>query len=426
MSLPVIQDSRLPGLALAADQTRLNRAIDAAIGDATGGVWRCRRAGVQRFRYRKHQRAILQLVLEFVGPEGRLAEIPGALWLYPGGKVRDRAEDTPPPTGRELPQSLFEPSAGGLLTLFPYDRRVPEIAAFCTDPAAHAKALIGAAATGPPVLSRYRPGLGATFRWPGQTGTAFVKVFNQHSAKTTFTDLQRLAGLCARERYLVTPEPLGFSDEIGAVALRAAPGRHLGEILRNGSADELTQATGTVLDGFSTLNGLGIEPRRARTAEDLLQRATTTAGLVKAADPTLGLLAGACVQVLRQDVPRLRSAPVHMDMKIEHVLLDGDRAVFLDLDSLALSDPLYDPAMLSARIEIAAQLEEIPRGAAATACTILKESARTTRDRTTFRWLRAIARLQLVRFLAQNPRRHWRRNATQVLNKIEQTLSLTA
>jgi aminoglycoside phosphotransferase (APT) family kinase protein len=43
-------------------------------------------------------------------------------------------------------------------------------------------------------------------------------------------------------------------------------------------------------------------------------------------------------------------APTHGDLKLEHILLDGDRLTLLDLDGVAGADPILDVARVSAEL----------------------------------------------------------------------------
>lgn len=407
MTFPAIDDDRLPGLKLASNSESLSDAIDAALCEASHGFWRCEQITIRRFRYRQGKRAILQLMLKLAGPEGAPVTYPGALWFFAGGKAKARSKTGTGPTRRMLPHTLFEPVSAAILTLFPYDRRVPEIAEFLADPASHTQGLLGRRSTKPPQLSRYRPGLGATFRWHADDLCGFVKVFNDRSASEKFAELNDLAQRCIGLD-VQTPVPLGFSEDLCAVALKQARGVPLSDILRDGSADEIGQAIESVLKGLTALNGLDVRPVRSRTASDLLRRASATAALIATIDPELGGKANECAGALRESLPCLRLMPTHMDMKIEHVLINDRRACLLDLDSLALSDPLYDPAMLLARIELAALTGEVPHRACEAAYTVLLRTIGPGTRRNDFCWLLGIARLQTVRFLMQNIRPHWR------------------
>jgi len=68
-------------------------------------------------------------------------------------------------------------------------------------------------------------------------------------------------------------------------------------------------------------------------------------------------------------LPDAAPGPMHRDLKADHVFLDGDRVVFIDLDSVALGDPVRDAAHLYAYlvggVGLAACPEERVRAAAA-------------------------------------------------------------
>ena len=61
-------------------------------------------------------------------------------------------------------------------------------------------------------------------------------------------------------------------------------------------------------------------------------------------------------------------APIHRDLKTDHIFLSGERVSFIDLDSVALGDPVRDPAHLWAhiagRVGLTALSPELARAAA--------------------------------------------------------------
>jgi hypothetical protein len=65
-----------------------------------------------------------------------------------------------------------------------------------------------------------------------------------------------------------------------------------------------------------------------------------------------GVLAGL------QEVP-LR--PTHRDLKADHIFLDGERTIFIDLDMFARADPVLDPARLLTRFAAMPALFPISR-----------------------------------------------------------------
>ena len=52
--------------------------------------------------------------------------------------------------------------------------------------------------------------------------------------------------------------------------------------------------------------------------------------------------------------------PTHRDLKPDHIFVDGERTIFIDLDSFAKADPVLDPAYLLARLAAMPALFPIP------------------------------------------------------------------
>jgi hypothetical protein len=65
-----------------------------------------------------------------------------------------------------------------------------------------------------------------------------------------------------------------------------------------------------------------------------------------------GILAGL------EEVPL---GPTHRDLKPDHIFLDDERTMFIDLDSFAEADPVLDPAYLLARLAAMPALYPISR-----------------------------------------------------------------
>lgn len=416
MTMPVISDPGLPGLRQTAEHGVLVNAIDNALCKATATAWRCQASWIARFRYRAGNRAILQLDLTLSGPDGEQQDVPGALWLYNGDKAKKAIMCLEVQDPAAFPAMIFVHSIGGLLTLFPHDRRVPDIARFLASSSLRALDLTGSQAPLLPELARYRPGLGATFRWQTASGVSFVKIFNDRPASERYADLETL---CARIQSpaLAAPTPLGFDNDVSAVALSEARGVPLAECLSGNGGKDQTAAIDVVLGGFDTLNRAKISPRRNIGGEDLLKRGRAVVNLLGAVDQGLCALAVQALDVLTASQPSLRAVPSHMDMKIEHVLIDGNAACLLDLDSLALSDPLYDPAMLAARLELAGLEGVLPDEISRKAIETLRSAVPVTR-RSVFDWLFCIARFQTARFLVQNSRPNWRSHVSRLMDAI--------
>lgn len=199
MTRQEISDPALPGLEKAL-RREIAPLLSAALGAASGGAWSLLRAAPVRLRYRPGKRAIVQYALTLSGPRGEFVT-PAALWFFAGGKAAKIAgKIAAPEAAVAMPlAAVLEPVTGGLLQVFPHDHRVPQIAAFLNDSRAFASDLFGGSggAAGAPELARFRPGIGATFRWSAAIGPrVFVKINPATSplrARARLTALHRAA-----------------------------------------------------------------------------------------------------------------------------------------------------------------------------------------------------------------------------------------
>src|SRR5207247_5522064 len=54
-------------------------------------------------------------------------------------------------------------------------------------------------------------------------------------------------------------------------------------------------------------------------------------------------------------------APIHRDLKPDHIFSSGEGVTFIDLDSVVLGDPVRDPAHLFAHLAARVGLDAVPR-----------------------------------------------------------------
>jgi len=347
---PLLRDPELPGLELALERDWLAVAVSRALRHGTGGAWQVEESDFVRFRYRPGTRAVVQLRLRLCGPAGR-RELPAALWLFSGGKAAKHGAGLPAPAAGELPAGLFEPVTGGLLTLFPHDRHLPEIARFLAAPERHAAALGVAGDAALPEVTRYRPGIGATFRWAGPEEAAYVKIGGARPPAATVARIARLAERCAVSG-LAPALPLGTDPSIAAMALEAAPGEPLNVLLGQAGDAEVAATMariGSALARFHRLEpALGSDPEPPDSAS-LLRRAETIATFIGLVDPALGEAARRLQRKLSATVMPLAAGLCHLDMKAEHILVSPDRIRLIDVDDAGRGDPISDLAMLEMR-----------------------------------------------------------------------------
>lgn len=403
MSLPVLHDPTLPGLAIVTDPAAFVQALARALADRL--PWRLAGARIERIRYRKGERAILQV--ELVPEQPGVSPLPASIWLHAGTKAAKLARRATGTDGRGSP--ILEPLSGALVYLFPDDPHVREIAKFLAAPAAHADLLPhgSTARSNEPELMRFRPGLGATFRWAGNgRGTAFVKIHNGAEAAGAIRRLQLLR-LLAIDRCFAVPDPIGIDAGLNAHAMREVVGYGYGDILLREPVTVVEEFTEILLSALADLHQCGLEVEEIKDRDHFLRRAASAAELIAFLAPSAGDEARALASMLARLPAALKPSLAHTDIKVEHVVFSRGKAVLLDLDSLAMADPLYDLAMLDMRVAMHAAV--FPRAQRA-AQTVHGMIGRMVSDRSEpdgadrLAWLGICAALQLAKHHAQNPR----------------------
>lgn len=416
MTTPAIDDPALAGFALALQPDKLTPYLSSSLAEATDGKWSVQNVSVVRYRYRAGSRAIVQTDLSLFGPNGHL-DAPGSIWFFAGDKAKKHAARAPKPGETGLPPMFVEPHSGGLVSIFPFDRRVPQLQQFANDSENHAGVLLGCKPTGQPRIVRYRPGLGGTFRWKGIDRTAYVKIFTDRSASGALAQLRAMGDVFGSTN-LTIPEPIGAVDALGALSIAEVDGPSLLDIIGTKRTPELGGLMVRVADALHYLHGSTLQPDQSRGASGFIKRANGCATLIAAASPTLGKTARTICADLTNAAPPLASAPAHMDMKLEHVVPQGDKISLLDLDSIATSDPLFDLAMLDARIVAVARRGGCTdeQGTAARNALLKRylENA-PSHSAAPYRWLRAIASLQIAKHHVQHPAPGWDRRAAEAL-----------
>src|SRR5256886_6689260 len=93
-------------------------------------------------------------------------------------------------------------------------------------------------------------------------------------------------------------------------------------------------------------NGAVARSSLALELEELRRGAT----IVEWARPELATQIRAITAAVAAGLEEVPSAPIHGDLKPDHVFLAGDRVIFIDLDSVVLGDPVRDAAHMFAYV----------------------------------------------------------------------------
>ena len=227
--------------------------------------------------------------------------------------------------------------------------------------------------------TRYRTELGAALKYTLQardatTGRAetlrcFVKVYRNDHGEHTFELLQSLGQRGERGEipYSVV-RPVAYRADLRTLVLEEAPGTALQRLLRGGhDAANALRITARAVAAFNQ-DDLGnanvAESPLAVQLEELRRGAT----IVEWARPELAAQVRAITAAVAAGLEEVAPAPIHGDLKPDHVFLAGDRVIFIDLDSVVLGDPVRDPAHMFAyvagRVGLDAMTAEQARAAA--------------------------------------------------------------
>lgn len=331
-----------------------------------------------RFRYRAGKRAILHL---------DTGVLQGLVWFFRGDKARRLA--------RRNKAAVYDEATSSLYERFPNDHRMPQIRTFLTDYAALAPGLIGGHPLGRARLLRYRPGLSCTFRCGvAGGGTAFVKLINDDSPMRLAVMNQHMSSLLKQTPVSVAPV-MGTEPGISAIAYAAARGRPLDtELVMASSLDPVLQG----LDALRRFWSLDMTPERHVSRATLLARAGDSAALVGLTVPQAHAGVSRVLDRLECRAPALDSRPIHGDMKLEHMFLDGGRTTFIDTDVVSLGPPDYDLAQLYGRLWQAELDGQLPHNLVSGAAEEVRRSAGHA-----FGWCLDVVALRLAKFYAQRP-----------------------
>ncbi len=382
-----LADPAFPQLKIATDPDLMKETFRTHLRPVGGKVYDIEDCRFIRLRYRQDSRRFLLYTLRLFEPDtGRERDVQVTGLIY---AQKDKAEQawrklqaTDPQ--QEIPDGWltfepvsFVPELGMLVQVFPYDRRLPALPLLVAGPPPELEpVLLGRFGPGDwrveawnvePV--RYREQGGAVLRYTAEARNAatggrgerrfYAKVYRREKGEQTYQTLRALwsqAG--AREGFSVV-RPLAYLSDLRALILEEAPGRPLEEILLG--ERETTGAVRRVARALAAFNqGDTPETTRPHLLADqvaVLERARRLLGW---ACPHLRVDVESIIEGVLAGLQEVPLRLTHRDLKPDHIFVDGERTIFIDLDSLAKADPVLDPAYLLARFAAMPALFPIP------------------------------------------------------------------
>jgi hypothetical protein len=398
---PLLADPVFPGLAVASDPEIMRGIFEEHLRPLSGGTYRFTDCRLSRVRYRRGARCVLQYTLRLAeadtGSE-RIQWVTGV--MYADDKARRKWEKLRVSYPKELSEiiSTFEPFSfipdlGMLVQVFPYDRRLPTLPLLIAEPLPELESPL-LARFGPgnwrtevwnvePV--RYRAGLGAALRLTvqGQDDATsrrierrfYAKVYRDEGQGQQTHQVLRALWKQARangEGFTVV-RPLAYLSGLRTLLQEEAPGMPLEEIIlrdrdTTGAVRRVAQALAAFNQGDAPAT---TQPHLLADEVAVLERARRVLGW---ACPHLRLEVESIIEGVFAGLEEVPLRPTHRDLRPDHIFVDGERTIFIDLDSLAKADPVLDPAHLLVRLAKPAQFP-IPRQQARTATS--RQRART-------------------------------------------------
>ncbi len=391
-------DPDFPQLAIASDPQRMLELFRRHLEPAAGKGYHIEDCVPLRFRCRQSTaRCVLQYTLRLLEPgTGRRWEqgVTGLVYAQQGAAERLWREMQAADPCQGIPADWltfrpvgFIPDLEMVVQVFPYDRKLRNLGPVLggalrdLDPQLLARLAPGEWRVTERTMAptRYRTELGAALKYTLQardatTGRAetlqcFVKVYRNDHGEPTFELLRSLGERVARgETCYSVVRPVAYRKDLRTLVLEEAPGTALLQLLREGhDAAGPLRITARAVAAFNQDDVGNAAVARSSLAVQLeeLRRGAT---IVEWARPELATHVRAITAAVAAGLEEVPPAPIHGDLKPDHVFLAGDRVIFIDLDSVVLGDPVRDPAHMFAyvagRVGLDAMTAEQARAAA--------------------------------------------------------------
>jgi Phosphotransferase enzyme family len=380
-------DPAFPQLKIATDSALMKQIFRTHLRPVGPKVYDIEDCRFIRLRYRQDSRCFLLYTLRLVEPDTdreRDVQVTGIIYAQ-----KNKAEQTwrklnATDPRQEIPDGWltfepvsFVPELDMLVQVFPYDRRLPALPVLAAGPPPELEPVL-LASFGPgdwrleawnvqPV--RYRE-QGAVLRYRAKARSAgtgvrreksfYAKIYRHEKGEQTYQALRALwRRTSANGEGSTVARPLAYLGDLRALILEEAPGSTLEEILL-GESDP----TGTVRRVARALAAFNQGDAPATTQRHLL--ADQVAVLERArrllgwACPHLRVEVESIIEGVLAGLEEVPLGPTHRDLKPDHIFVDGELTIFIDLDSLARADPVLDPAYFLARLAAMPALFPIP------------------------------------------------------------------
>ena len=372
-SFPV--DPSLPQLEIIGDPELMREVFQRHLRPLDGENYQVRECLISHTRYRMATRCVLQYTLRLANPETgreRSQWVTGV--MYAGDRTRRIWEELRrSDLGRAVPGASptfapfsYIPDLDMLVQVFPYDRRLPALPLLMEGPPPELEPLLLArfglgdwraeAWNVEPV--RYLTEKRATLRLTARaqdaaTGRAeekrfYAKVYHDEEGEQTHQVLRALWEKAdVGEAGFTVARPIAYLSDLRTLVQEEVSGTSLQDMLRRG--DDVTSVVRKVARALATLhlNNDVVAPRHHRL-RDNVARLERAGKFLQRTCPHLRTEIEEAVGGVVAGLEEAPLAPTHGDLRPDHIMLDGDRLILIDLDDFAWGDPILDVGRLSA------------------------------------------------------------------------------
>ncbi len=383
------RDPDFPQLETASDPRLMLHVFRQHLNGVSGKAYHIEQCVPFRFRCRQStSRCVLQYTLHVVDPSsGRRWDqwVTGVVYAAAGEAERLWRELRDADLRPEIPEQwlAFEPVAfipdlQMLVQVFPYDRKLGNLGLVLggalrdqLEPRLLADLEPGRWRIEQRTIkpTRYRTELGAALRYTlrvrdrltaqCETRRCYLKVYRNERGAETFQLLQALTDTTGNGgRSFGVVRPIAYVPELRTLALEEARGPALQQILLRGS--DWSATLRAVARAVAAFNQDDLPLTERHSLADQLADVNRAASLVRWACPDLRTQVEALTAAVGAGLTEIGPAPIHRDLKTDHIFVSGERVCFIDLDSVVLGDPVRDPAHLVAHLTARVGLDALP------------------------------------------------------------------
>ena len=178
----------------------------------------------------------------------------------------------------------------------------------------------------------------------------YAKVYRDEGGERTYRALQALRSRIDEDNEKFTvAAPIAYLSELKVLLQEETLGTSLQEmIVQEG---DVSPAVRKAAEALAVLHLEHIPTPRRHPLPNEIVALERTGRVLRWACPYLGAEIEETVGAVVASLEEVPPAPTHRDLKLEHILLSGDRLALVDLDGFAEADPVLDVANVLAHLD---------------------------------------------------------------------------